>query len=158
MTGVLFNSKRRFLSLACAVGLFAVTAGVASGQSFGSYDSNHVELMDGYTFSINGVAQTDLSNLGVNGTYEFGFANSGPIHLKILAGSTWGPAGTIVTIGAMSEFGIVASSGLTFDFPTALNLGNTITDYNGNTDTPWGFSPMNSANNGGVYDAGSFGA
>src|SRR6266481_1117964 len=111
MTGVLSKSKPGIMSLACTIGLLAVMVGAASAQSFNSYDSNHVELLDGFTFHINGVAQSDLSNVGASGTYEFGFATGAPIHLKILsANSVWGAFGSIIDISSMSEFGIIAPS------------------------------------------------
>src|SRR5215468_8034024 len=98
MTGVHSTSKRSVLSLAWAAGLLAVSVGAASAQNFSSYNSNHAILLDGYTFSINGVAQTDLSNIGTSGTYEFGFTNSGPIHILITGGNVFGNV-SVVTIG-----------------------------------------------------------
>ena len=161
MTGVLSNSRRSVMSLAWAAGLLAVSVAASNAQgSFNSFNSNHVELISGFTFKINNVSQTDLSNVGVSGTYEFGFATPGvPIMAKILAGSAFGAVGSIVSLTSMKDFGIIGpgSSGLTF-----LHPGNSLHEYNGTTDSAtWSFNALSGGpggSAGGVYTAGSFGS
>src|SRR5437667_3045552 len=102
------SRKHNIFSLACTAALCAIAMGSANAQAFSAWNSNQAKLVSGYTFSINGVAQSDLSNVGQDGTYDFGFTNShSPIVVQFLGGSTaFGVApGGYMSFTSIDEFG-----------------------------------------------------
>jgi hypothetical protein len=157
MTGVLLRGKGGILSLACTAVCLALTVGTANAQNFNSFDTNHVRLISGFTFHIDGVVQTDLSNIGIdtlNHTYDFGFSTPGtPIVAQILAGSVFGPVGSFVSFSAMKDFGFISQS--------ALNLThdrNVILNYDGSTNADWQQGSNAVFGGGGGYSASNFGS
>src|SRR3989442_8694514 len=100
---------RGAIVLAAVLALVACNARQARSQAFSAYDSNHVQLVSGYTFSVNGAAQTNLSNVGVDGAYSFGFQTTGvPIVIRILTGSAFGAVGSLVNITGIDQFGLLS--------------------------------------------------
>src|SRR5437763_16522373 len=80
--------KRTVFTIAGAAAICAIGASWANAQSFNAWNSNQARLISGYTFNIDGVAQSDLSNVGLSGTIDFGFAAPDvPIVVQFLAGS-----------------------------------------------------------------------
>jgi len=119
--------------LFAAILLFALGSRPVDAQSFNAYDVNQIQLLSGYTFSVNGSG--DLSNVGQSGTYEFGFSGSGttPITAVVVSsGSIFGSVGTIIQISAVDQFGLISGAGVSFT-----TTGNVIHDYDGSTNTPW---------------------
>src|SRR5436190_23864768 len=104
---------RKTTPLFAAILFIALGSRAVQAQSFSAYDTNQIELLSGFTFSINGVAQSDLSHVGDSGTYVFGFtgtvANPTPITAVVVsASSVFGPAGTIIEISGMNQVGLFA--------------------------------------------------
>src|SRR5437667_22233 len=83
------SCKQTVFSLVGAAALCAIGMGSANAQAFSAWDSNQALLVSGYSFSINGVGQSDLSNVGQSGTYDFGFTSPDvPIVVQFLGGSS----------------------------------------------------------------------
>src|SRR5258706_12671564 len=106
------TASRGAIVLAAVLALVAGNVRQATAQAFSSYDVNHIALVSGYTFSINGVPQTDLSNVGIDGTYTFGFATAGvPIVIQVTSvGSVLGAVGTQLQVTGIAQLGLISGN------------------------------------------------
>jgi hypothetical protein len=154
MNSQLFRKQRCLVYAAGCLLLSTFSSGTARAQAFSAFDVNQVRLVSGFTFSVNGIPQSDLSNVGASGVYDFGFQlTGGPIVVQFLkAPNDFNiPFLGLDNITGIESFGLISNTGVAFTRP---NPGNTIHDYDGSTNTAW--KPQDFGGGGG-YTAKNFG-